>query len=318
MSDYQSILAQEIEGYLQLYRTCGLDYRRYVTVLRKLDAVLCANDVTEKVLTEALVLKWMQSINVKPYTRYLYTVSLIQFSQHLNSLGFTSYIPETPKKQSGYTPYIYTKDEWKKIIGAADNLVIKGRPESSIQMPMLLRMLYGCGLRVSETLSLQAGDVETEKGVLFIRIAKKKKQRMVPMDASLTAICDRYIRMLNLKGDDYLFQAKSGNHQNLNWANYCFRRILAQADIQYQRNIGNHDRGPCMHCLRHTFVLKSMMKSAENGRIFDETVPFLSTYLGHDSVRETDKYLNFCYELYAGAAEQINSYTNDFFPEVTT
>lgn len=318
MNTYQSVFAEEIEGYLQLFRTCGMDYRRYVTVLNKLDAVMCENNVTEKNLTETIVLKWMQSINVKPYTRYIYVVNLVQFSKYLNSLGFTAHIPDTPKKQSGYTPYIYTEDEWTRIIEAADNLVINGRPESSIQMPMLLRMLYGCGLRVSETLNLQAGDVDVEKGVLFMRVAKKKKQRLVPMNSSLTSICGRYIRILNLKGDDSLFQNKNGEHQNLNWANYCFRRILELANIQYQRRAGDYDRGPCMHCLRHTFVLRSMMKSATNGRSFDETVPFLSTYLGHDSIRETDKYLNFSYELYTGAADQINAYTNDFFPEVTS
>lgn len=317
MSTYQSVFAEEMEGYIQLFRTCGLDYRRYVTVLRKLDAVMCENCITEKTLTETTVLKWMQSINVKPYTRYIYIGNLIQFSKYLNSLGFSAYIPETPKKQSGYTPYIYTEDEWEQILNAADNLVIKGRPESSVQMPMLLRMLYGCGLRVSETLNLREDDVDVEKGVLLMRVAKKKKRRMVPMASSLISICDRYIRTLNLQGDDYLFQEKNGEHQSLNWANYCFRRILEQTDIQYKRRVGDYDRGPCMHCLRHTFVLRSMMKSASSGRTFDETVPFLSTYLGHDSIRETDKYLNFSYELYEGAADQINAYTNDFFPEVT-
>jgi integrase len=71
-----------------------------------------------------------------------------------------------------------------------------------------------------------------------------------------------------------------------------------------------------MHCLRHTFVLRSFRKAVENGRTFDESVPFLSTYLGHEGIRGTDKYLNFSYELYEGAAEKINAYTNDLFPEV--
>jgi hypothetical protein len=59
-----------------------------------------------------------------------------------------------------------------------------------------------------------------------------------------------------------------------------------------------------------------LQKSQENGRSFYDTVPFLSTYLGHDSIRETDKYLNFSYELYETAASQLNIYTNDLFPKV--
>jgi len=46
-----------------------------------------------------------------------------------------------------------------------------------------------------------------------------------------------------------------------------------------------------------------------------ETVPFLSTYLGHVGLMETDKYLKARHELYTEAHAIISDYTQDVFPE---
>jgi len=315
MNSYQSVLGNEMADFIRLRKTCGFDCRELITVLNHLERFLCENKTIQKALTEELILKWMRSLSVKPYTMRCYLKDLSQFGKYINSLGLEAHIPERPKSQSDYTPYIFTENEWVRIIKAADSLVVPRCPWSSIQMPLFVRLLYGCGLRVNETLNLLVEDIDTKKGVLLIRVAKKRKQRFVPMDSSLTVICDRYIRILQLNDSDYLFQNKNGIKENNDWAHNCFKHILNNAGIVYLR-VKTHERGPCMHCLRHTFVLRSLKRSADNGQIFDETVPFLSTYLGHDSIRETDKYLNFSYELYEDAAGQVNAYTNELFPEV--
>jgi hypothetical protein len=45
-----------------------------------------------------------------------------------------------------------------------------------------------------------------------------------------------------------------------------------------------------------------------------ETVPFLSTYLGHEGLMHTDKYLKARYELYTKSHTVIADYTRDVFP----
>jgi len=315
MISYQSIFKREMEDFIQFRKNCGFDYKALITAFNHLDHFLAENNVSEKALTEEIILGLMRSLSVKPKTKSGYLSSVRLFSRYLHSLEIEAYIPEVPKIQSDYTPYIFTQDEWVRIIEATDNLVIPRCPWSSIQISLFVRLLYGCGLRVAEALNLLADDVNTKKGVLLIRVAKKRKQRLVPMDSTLTIICQRYIDVLELDGSDYLFQNKKGNRQNLGWAYNCFKHILRNANIIFLR--GFYERGPCMHCLRHTFVLRSLRKFVENGRSFDETSPFLSTYLGHDDIRETDKYLNFSYELYEDAAGKANDYTNSFFPEVT-
>lgn len=46
---------------------------------------------------------------------------------------------------------------------------------------MMLRLIYGCGLRISEAIKLRVGDVDLQTGVLLIRAAKFNKDRYVPM-----------------------------------------------------------------------------------------------------------------------------------------
>jgi integrase len=102
---------------------------------------------------------------------------------------------------------------------------------------------------------------------------------------------------------------------SISWSERWFKIILEQAGIGYART-SEHERGPCLHCLRHTFVFRSFAKAEADGRSLDDSVPFLSTYLGHENITETDKYLKFSYELYPDAHKRISQYTNDLFPEV--
>jgi hypothetical protein len=52
------------------------------------------------------------------------------------------------------------------------------------------------------------------------------------------------------------------------------------------------------------------------GYKFEEAVPYLSTYLGHESIMETDKYLRFSHEICEDAYGLIEAYTQGIFPEV--
>lgn len=52
--------------------------------------------------------------------------------------------------------------------------------------PLILRMLYGCGLRILEALSLKLKQVDLQKGTLLIENTKFFKDRRVPMHANST------------------------------------------------------------------------------------------------------------------------------------
>lgn len=59
------------------------------------------------------------------------------------------------------------------------------RDEGGYPVRLVVRLIYGCGLRVSEPLNLRVRDVELKNSRLVIRHAKGAKDRVVPLPCSL-------------------------------------------------------------------------------------------------------------------------------------
>ena len=84
--------------------------------------------------------------------------------------------------------------------------------------------------------------------------------------------------------------------------------------------VSKNGRGSCFHCFRHTFAVSSFDKNERRGINQRESVPFLSTYFGHDSLYETEKYLRYSgdyFETYLPysrglSMNTINSYKQSF------
>ncbi|MBM3431613.1 MAG: hypothetical protein FJX92_01240 [Bacteroidetes bacterium] len=72
-------------------------------------------------------------------------------------------------------PNILSKSEVKRILAAPVNE--KHR--------VMLALIYACGLRRGELLNIKPTDIQSDRGLLFIRQAKGKKDRVVPIPATL-------------------------------------------------------------------------------------------------------------------------------------
>lgn len=82
-----------------------------------------------------------------------------QFTLFLNLRGIPAYVypKELVKTTKDFVPYIFTKDEISRIIRAADEIGPNKNKfvNTPYIYPAVIRMLYGCGLRVSEALALK-------------------------------------------------------------------------------------------------------------------------------------------------------------------
>jgi integrase len=241
-----------------------------------------------------------------------------RFAGYLGTLGIKTSLPELPRIPSDFEPYIFTIEEMERIFDAADDLILT-RLSSRIaaEFPVLLRILYGCGLRLGEAISLTWDDIDLREGVITIRKAKNQKQRIVPMSDELSRILMLYRNApcYAMRDHDFLFKKEDGTkrHKSSYWR--LFDSILCELGIKGTHNSKLHSRGPCIHSLRHVFVLHSFLKAEAEGRTFMETVPFLSTYLGHSGLMETEKYLKARHEMYHESHKTIAAYTKDVFPE---
>ena len=79
-----------------------------------------------------------------------------------------------PKKNSTL-PNILTVEEIRKMIAVTNN--IKHR--------LVIKLLYGCGLRVSEIVNLKNEDLNFEENLIHVKLAKGKKDRFVKIPDSI-------------------------------------------------------------------------------------------------------------------------------------
>ena len=100
------------------------------------------------------------------------------------------YVPPPVRREIArwdFTPHIFTRAEMRTLLACVDRLPATQRsPRRYLVMPELFRVLYGCGLRISEALKLVVTDVDLGQGVLLLREAKFRKDRLVPLSPALT------------------------------------------------------------------------------------------------------------------------------------
>jgi integrase len=321
MSCFTSIYAAELNEYIAIREkvlapgSIALDRR----VLMDFDEYIGAINVVGRSICEDIVSGWVLRLRAKNHSR---TVSdkvccLRGFLEYLRYSGVSVFMPRRPKHSEDYTPYIFSDAEMAKIFGAADEAAPKTRWSAAceFELPMLLRLLYGCGLRLGETLPLVVGDVDFKRGTLLIRKAKNAKQRVVPMHESLSLILLGYCAAMGIieEADAFLFPgANPGLPLSAQSALHRFKSILKETGIFIPpRKPGQ--RGQCLHCLRHLFAVKSFSQAEESGRPVNDSVPFLSVYLGHYDMDGTEKYLKFSSDIFPGHTELFAAYSAGVF-----
>tara|TARA_R110002072_G_scaffold74469_6_gene176452 strand:- start:2917 stop:3489 length:573 start_codon:yes stop_codon:yes gene_type:complete len=183
-------------------------------------------------------------------------------------------------------------------------------------IPALFRLLYGTGLRINEALSILDGDINLESNYLVIRNSKNNQERLIPISGSLSAVCREYVKYRDMmpvsRENGYFFISLNGNKCKSGVVYGWFRKILVRAGIPYA---GGH-QGPRIHDLRHTFAVHSLAKMAESGLDLYCALPYLSTYLGHQSIRATNGYVRLTAEMYPGLLKNIDTVCLNVFPKI--
>ena len=323
MIQFKSVLKDEITWFLALRKASKSKsaYAHDGHMFKLFDEYLCSIACEDKNLTEEQVTGWIGTLTGKSSTIANVVIVVRIFLAHLKGYGVNAYIPPIPKVSDDYIPYIFSDDEMQLIFSLADTPQM-GKPYGNtlihMEFPMILRLMYGCGLRIGETLSLQMKNVDFDAGVLTMKYTKGDKQRLVPMHPSLAESLGQYCMVMGLIGypEAYLFPSSDLMEPvKVHNAQHKFNSILGQGNI-FLPGRKKHQRGPCMHCLRHVFAFKSFANAEKAGRRIDDIIPYLSTYLGHNSLKETEKYLKFSSEMFPNAMELFYGYTAQSFPEV--
>ncbi len=317
---YYSVFGPFIVRFQEFKNSLGYKYTYAGFALSLFDRLAFEKGIIEIVITKELANEYcIRRPNESDKTRYNRIQVLSQFTRFLGDLGFKSYIPKLPQFKSTHTPYIFSSDEMRRIFQTCDELVPNRNLTSFIySIPLLIRLLYGTGIRISEALLLESNDINLHDKYLVLRNTKNGKERMIPLSDSLVKACKEYWKYRNLfpstKKSSRFFIKPNGSPMS-GGPVYCwFRKILYKSNISY----GGRDHGPRLHDLRHTFSVHSLVSMSESELDLYYALPLLSTFLGHQSLEATDKYVRLTAEMYPYLIKKTSDICSSVFPVINT
>lgn len=303
--------------FIQMKRSLGFGYIDEANLLKRFSQFTLKFTIKKYSLTKELADAWTKKRpNERDRTMARRTSTLRQFALFLKNLGYDEYIPACRAKidRHLYVPYIFTSEQLRCFFVESENIEPYPLSNQHLVYPAIYRLLYGCGLRISEALALKKKDVDLGQGIVTIRGSKFKKDRLIPMSSSLT----RYLEAYSLKihtlstPEDFFFIKRDKTALSSDAVYSTFRKILWKIGISH----GGRGRGPRLHDFRHTFAVYSLNQMVRQGMDLYCALPILSTYLGHASIAATEGYVKLTEEAYPGVLDTIGRTCAYVFPEV--
>jgi integrase/recombinase XerD len=169
-------------------------------------------------------------------------------------------------------PKSLTESEVEELLKAPDTGTSLGLRDRT-----MLEILYASGLRVSELISLQVGQVNLRQGVVRV-LGKGSKERLVPLGEEAVEWLTSYqqsarVELLGQKISDALFPTKRGDAMSRQAFWYLIKRYAVIAGI-------NKTISP--HVLRHAFATHLLNHGAD--------LRVVQMLLGHSDISTTQIY----------------------------
>lgn len=214
--------------------------------------------------------------------------------------GFKAYkIPpkSLPKENKDFVAYIFTDEEISRFLSAADSFPFaKQAPYRHLQIPVMFRILFNCGLRTSELLNLRMCDIDLEENVFSILDSKFHRSRLVPFSDAVADSLNAYLLKVPPRHmDDWLFRStKTGDKYSATVIHTFFGETLRLSGIPR----GDTRKGLSPHAIRHTFAVHCLNNWVLSGVDLMAALPVLSRYLGHSGIQGTQRYLQLTAQMY--------------------
>ena len=172
-----------------------------------------------------------------------------------------------------HLPDVLTVDEIKDIIAVIDLSTPEGHRNRA-----MVEVMYGCGLRVSELVTLRLSNLFFDDGFIKV-VGKGSKERLIPIGTTAMKMVNLYVdgnrKLLKIKKgeEDYVFLNRRGAHLTREMVFMLVKKWVAAAGI---------DKTVSPHTFRHSFATHLIDGGAD--------LRAVQQMLGHESITTTEIY----------------------------
>ena len=235
----------------------------------------CPEEIEEADLHEFLATLYDLGISARTQARIISGIrSFFSF------LKITGKVKDNPAallkmpKLGKHFPDILTVEEIDAMEAAIDVSTYEGCRNRAV-----VEVMYSCGLRVSEVVSLRISNLFLQEEYIMVE-GKGSKQRLVPISETAITLIRDYLAVrgdVNVKSDaeDILFRNRRGSGMSRVMIFYIVKDLCEQCGIH--KNISPHS-------LRHSFATH-MLEGGANIRAIQQL-------LGHESISTTEIYVH--------------------------
>jgi len=156
----------------------------------------------------------------------------------------------------------------KKLPRVIDNELIKSKLSviKNLKHRAVLTLTYSVGLRVSEVVNLKMEDIDSKRMLIYIRNAKGRKDRVVPLSENVLILLRQYYK--EYRPIEYLFNGQKSLQYSIRSCQNIYKKYIEDKSS--------------IHCLRHScFTLL-----VENGTC----LRVIQKIAGHKSSKTTEIY----------------------------
>lgn len=287
--DFKSIFKEELNNFINYKRSLGYDYKAEISRLKYIDNILFQLKLSHKSITKETFFELTKRNDMKEanYARQ-YGVTK-DFCKFLISNEYKNIYYEDNKFNiiNNYNPIIFNDNEIDMLFNTMDNYKNLHQNKKSYNLyytySVFFRLIYACGLRVSEGIKINIENIDFNENAIRIIDSKRHISRIVVFSDSLKDCLIHYINSLKLQ-KGLLFKNTRNNQLCKNQLRKYYRNIIIQAQLNNKSHI---------HDLRHCFCNKAFNQMLENGYDENVVIVYLYKYMGHKTITETEYYLHF-------------------------
>ena len=209
------------------------------------------------------------------------------------------------KKPHRPPPYVFSDEEIRRLFRVIDTQPLSENSNRALVDPVLFRVFYGTGLRLSEALNLELRDFDPARG--DPRDTRRQEPREPPR-ARHRAPGRRRWRAISRPPTPAPNPPPAVPHRRpLHSRRTSPRFTTGSAVTSPTPAFPISPGGPHIHSLRHGFAVANLRRWAAGGADLVVMLPYLSAYMGHADLRGTQYYLQLTADAHPEVAAMVTA-----------